>query len=1500
MDIISRRNFCALFLLLTALTHAIAQKSINANFQSLKLPYVSTQLDSLVEKSKENQLIYLKLNSNILPAQCEQQGITLQQYLHDSIYIGYINKNVNTQIIAEWKSIDADEKINGQLKRAIDIDSNVIQNILVAFVSTVVTEEIDLILAKNYIAVAKGQPWFSEKIYQVSMPGKYIKTLAQSQQIKYINPAFEDKILNNQAIGMTNTQIAHQPFSLGGYNLSGAGVTVGVGDDANPQTHVDVENHISFFNPQLRSPHGFHTTLTVGGSGIRDERYKGFAPNAHLLSQFFSGVISNARTLVEDYGMSITNNSYGAILGDCDYAGTYDIYSQILDQQMTDHPQLLHVFASANDGDKNCGGYTEGLHTTAGAFQSAKNILVVGNARKYYSDILYYNSSRGPVKDGRIKPEIMAVGTNLWSGRPNHEYEWSVGTSMAAPNVAGASALLYERYKQLHSNVNPDAVLIKLLLMNGATDILNPGPDFKSGFGLMNIRHSLLAIDSSSYFSNSINTGQTQNFTFSIPENIATAKVMLCWNDPAAMPESAKTLINDLDVKVNDPMGETHFPLILNPEPEHANELAVQGFDRINNVEQVILKNPSAGTYTISVSGFDVPISNQKYYVAYDFIPIGVQIQSPFGGEAFAAGDSIVIYWEASDAASTYKVQVTTDNGASWHIVEDNIPANINNAVWYIPSDLASTQCKIKVSRGAQTSISESFTVIGRPVLTIAPEAEQCPGAVKIYWTHVPNADSYKVFIHEGNAMVAKATVPSTDSTFTFFGLNRSEEQWVSVAPIIDGKTGMRAIAESRLPMTGSCSGIENGDMSIVAVLYPTGGRAYTKLELGNQEKLKVKVQNLSGTLVSQFKIAYQLNNDAWKSQNFIKNIQPASTATIILNTIPIDMSNYENYDLKIVVTNLQTTDEVAANDTLFYQIKNVANEPLNLNTAFVDDFETTDSLNQMQAEFAIDGAPHWDFEMSKSKGQIRNFVSSDILISGTKSISLDNNFNQKDNALLSSFNTLLGTFNLSNYQFDSTELRLGLDYRLAGVPKFNNIGNRIWIRANDTAAWHLAYIFDTTNIGDVHHTGSISLNDFLAGDTSHFSTSVQVKIEQYDTSLICATDYGNGLTIDNFSIYKVANDVQMLSIDSLPKQSCGLGSRIPLTIQVRNGVMNPIENIKAFYQLDSGAVVSETIPFINSKDTFKFTFAQEMDVSEPGWHTLRVWVHHDGDTYTQNDSLLHYKFYNQTVVNTYPYFQNFEESNGGYYSNNNTWQYGAPQSPKINKAASGQYAWKTNLEGFYSPNTLDYLYSPCFDISLLKKPMISFSMAYNIEPKSETSIYDAGYLEYSNDGIQWQKLGQYQTGENWYTDSNNVWEGKNTDWHIASHKLPKSGALIMFRFVLKSDEGAEVDGLAVDDIQVYDLNHSIYDQKAEVNLFPNPARDGYLKLNWVKGDDKPLTWILYDISGRKLASSEITENPFMGQKTIALNDLKISTGILLMKVFASNQQWVFKVVYQK
>lgn len=259
-------------------------------------------------------------------------------------------------------------------------------------------------------------------------------------------------------------------------------------------------------------------------------------------------------------------------------------------------------------------------YDTIGVTAAGKNTIAVGAVAQLGEtvDIAGF-SSRGPAKDGRVKPDVVARGFGVISTVPTNNYANNQGTSMAAPAVTGIAALLIEQYRKTFAGTNPDPVQLKALLIAGADDIGRPGPDYTYGFGLVNAKNSvdLIIADQGSgrrIRSASVGNGQSMEFPL-VVEGTQNVKLVLQWGDPSIplVPGefiADKALVNDLDLKLIGPDGTVHLPYILDKVNFEAP--ATRGVNTVDNTEVVELKNAPAGVYRAVVSGTTVPEGPQR------------------------------------------------------------------------------------------------------------------------------------------------------------------------------------------------------------------------------------------------------------------------------------------------------------------------------------------------------------------------------------------------------------------------------------------------------------------------------------------------------------------------------------------------------------------------------------------------------------------------------------------------------------------------------------------------------------------------------------------------------------------------------------------------------------------------------------------------------------------------------------------------------------------------
>ena len=299
---------------------------------------------------------------------------------------------------------------------------------------------------------------------------------------------------------------------------------------------------------------------------------------------------------------------------------------------------------------------------------NAKNILTVGAVSGILAgytkkeDVVANSfSSWGPTDDGRIKPDIVADGVSVYSTLATNDssYGYLNGTSMAAPGAAGSLLLLQElSYKLINKPIR--AATVKALAIHTANEAgLNPGPDYKFGWGLLNTSEAAITLNNA-LSTNNASTSTDQVFedvlqnqgtkTYTVVASGKKAfKATLVWTDVKGtanntLNNSTPKLINDLDLKISN---GTTVVETWNLNPSNPSAAATRGNNKIDNVEKVEIDSVIVGnTYTITVSHKN---SLERGSQAYSLIISGV------GGTAYCAST-------ASSSAGTKLDSVTLNN----------------------------------------------------------------------------------------------------------------------------------------------------------------------------------------------------------------------------------------------------------------------------------------------------------------------------------------------------------------------------------------------------------------------------------------------------------------------------------------------------------------------------------------------------------------------------------------------------------------------------------------------------------------------------------------------------------------------------------------------------------------------------------------------------------------------------------------------------------------------
>ena len=408
--------------------------------------------------------------------------------------------------------------------------------------------------------------------------------------------------------------------------------------------------------------HSTHVSGILMAAG-RNPLVRGMAYGANLQAYDQTNDVSEMTAVAAD--LLVSNHSYGTIsgwnynasrsgsifwewYGDTtisateDYKfGFYNAQAQSWDRISYNAPYYLIVKAAGNErGDSGPGAnqpyylvnhnnristrprYDQNAYDLISTYGTAKNILTVGaisntlNGYNQPGDVkLASFSSWGPTDDGRIKPDITGVGVSVLSTYNTTDSSYAVldGTSMATPNVTGSLLLLQEYYNQLNTGKFMRSSTLKGLVLHTADEAGDtPGPDYRFGWGLLNIEQAAKVIknDAQNHLLEERTLAQGETYTRQITASgKGPLRVTICWTDPEGTPSAVNAsvinsrtpkLINDLDIRVSDGQ-QTVLPWAL--DPENPAQAAQRGDNIRDNIEQILIPGAVPGrSYTITIS----------------------------------------------------------------------------------------------------------------------------------------------------------------------------------------------------------------------------------------------------------------------------------------------------------------------------------------------------------------------------------------------------------------------------------------------------------------------------------------------------------------------------------------------------------------------------------------------------------------------------------------------------------------------------------------------------------------------------------------------------------------------------------------------------------------------------------------------------------------------------------------------------------------------------------
>lgn len=451
-----------------------------------------------------------------------------------------------------------------------------------------------------------------------------LEGLAQHDAVMFIEHSPEITLRNNTNRWIVQSNVAGS-VPLYDNGIFGEGQIVGILDSS-----VD-PNHCSFndtdpFGPAHRkiqayngstgaSSHGTHVAGTVVGDSGADNDLRGVAWMGKLtfaqIPSFNETAVNNALTLHHNQGARVHTNSWGN-----DGTTAYDSLARGFDVFGYNNEDSLSVLAVTNG-------------SVLRNPENAKNLLACGASQDTPNQGSHCTAGVGPTSDGRRKPEIYAPGCGTISSASGTSCGTRslTGTSMATPAVAGAAMLVREYYADGYypggienpsDAFMPSGALVKATLLNSAVDMtgITGFPSNLEGWGRVLADNALffpgdargLVVEDVRNASG-MSTGGVATYTVNVNTSGEPFKATLVWMDPPASAGASFAAINDLNLEVVSPGGQTYRGNVF------SGGVSTTGgsFDDRNNVEQVLVNNPAPGSWEIRINAAAVNVGTQGY-----------------------------------------------------------------------------------------------------------------------------------------------------------------------------------------------------------------------------------------------------------------------------------------------------------------------------------------------------------------------------------------------------------------------------------------------------------------------------------------------------------------------------------------------------------------------------------------------------------------------------------------------------------------------------------------------------------------------------------------------------------------------------------------------------------------------------------------------------------------------------------------------------------------------
>jgi hypothetical protein len=571
------------------------------------------------------------------------------------------------------------------------------------------------------------------------------------------------------------------------YEIPGANgldIVAGVKEQKMDESDIDLYKRV-LSSPIAAATTSYHATVIasiIGGAGNSFYDGRGIANHCLFFPSSFENLFADDAAVLTTNNVTVQNHSYGT-----EVQQFYGAEAVSYDAITWSNKSFIPVFSAGNHGLASA---SEGIYANmpgfanlTGNFKMAKNVITVGAIDNKGN--VAAESSAGPLYDGRLGPQLIALGPN--------------GTSDATAIVSGTIAVMQQVYKDSSNNSLPPASLVKAILYNTTDDIYNRGIDYKTGYGLLNSYAAVKAIQQKKFDGGEVAQSDDWIKTISVPANTAQLKITLAWTDTAASVNNNKAIINDLDLevkKISD--GAVYMPWVLDASPNADSliQLPVRKRDSLNTAEQVSIQLPSAGEYEIKVSGNAINTSSIAFNIAYNTDTLNTfRFTSPLHASDVNRDENqlLAIRWRTyvTDTNETGNLFISYNNGSTWEPIKTSQKLYINQYNWLIKDTASAAILKMETSYGVFFSSPFIISKVTRIVVDFF-----CTDSFRLSWNKHVYADSYKIFTLTDSPYLK--LILTVNDTFAVFQKSTYPSLVYAVEPLlVNGLPAARSIAQN-------------------------------------------------------------------------------------------------------------------------------------------------------------------------------------------------------------------------------------------------------------------------------------------------------------------------------------------------------------------------------------------------------------------------------------------------------------------------------------------------------------------------------------------------------------------------------------------------------------------------------------------------------------------------------------------------------------------------------